>query len=116
MSYHKSHRKFGRVRKVRSALIKSLLLALITREKISTTEPKAKEIRPLIEKIITLGKKSDLHTFKLISTKVGSTKAAKKVIEKLSPKYKDRKGGYTRIIKLERRLRDASKMAIIEFI
>lgn len=116
MSYHKAHRKFGRVKKVRVALIKSLLLALITREKISTTEPKAKELRPLIEKIITLGKKGDLHSMKLIKDKVGNLKAAKKVIEKLSPKYKDRKGGYTRIIKLERRLRDASKMALIEFI
>ena len=82
-------------------------------EKIKTTEAKAKEIRPFLEKMITKGKTGDLRDRRLVSSRLNKT-AAKKVFEKISPKCRDKKGGYTRIIKLPRRRGDAAKMAIIK--
>jgi large subunit ribosomal protein L17 len=117
MRHHKTGRKFGRERKVRNALLKSLALSLIVHEKITTTEAKAKELRPLIEKLITMGKTDTLSAKRLIVARLmNRKKESKKLLEKIVPKYKERKGGYVRIIKLPRRLSDASKMAIIEFV
>jgi len=84
-------------------------------EKIETTEPKAKELRPFVEKLITKGKLQTVAARRDISTKIGP-KATKILVEKLSKKYSDKNGGYTRIIKSKRRISDGSKMAIIEFI
>src|SRR3989344_5429007 len=101
MRHHNSTRKFGRVRKVRNALMNSLALNLIVREKIKTTLPKAKELRPFVEKLITRAKKGDLATRRLmIATLSGRSREVKKVFEVLAPKYIDKKGGYTRIVKL----------------
>jgi len=108
-------RKFGRVRKQRKALMISLADALILNEKIKTTEAKAKSLRPFLEKLITKGKKNNLATRKFLSTKLRK-QSAKKLFDVISPKYKDRTGGYIRIIKLPRRESDASRMALIEFI
>jgi len=117
MRHHNKNRKFGRSRSQRRALLKSLVLSLIQNEKIETTEAKAKEIRPMIEKLITKGKVSSLATRRLIMSRFnGNAKAAKKIIEVLSVRYKDKKGGYTRIVKISRRKSDASKMAIIKFV
>ena len=95
----------------------SLALNLIVREKIKTTEPKAKELRPFIEKLVTQAKKNNLATKRFIISKLfGRRIETKKLFEILAPKYKDRKGGYTRITKLSPRKSDGAKMAVIEFV
>lgn len=117
MRHHNTKRKFGREKNQRNALLNSLALNLIVREKIKTTEPKAKELRPFIEKIITRAKKNDVSSRKLVVARLSNRKKeVKKVFEKIAPKYMDKKGGYTRIIKLGQRKSDGAKMAIIEFI
>lgn len=116
MRHHNSNRKFGRVTKVRKGLMRSLAVALVEKGKIKTTEPKAKELRPYVEKLVTAGKKNTLASRRAIIEKIGGAKSAKIILETLSPKYMDRKGGYTRITKLGKRLKDASPMAYIEFI
>lgn len=115
MRHHNANRKFGRVRKVRKALLNSLARSLVLHERIETTEPKAKEIRPFVEKIVTKGKKDSVSTRRTISTVIGKN-AAKKMIEEISKRYEKREGGYTRIIKTGRRISDGSSMAIIEFV
>lgn len=115
MRHQKKGRKFGREKDLRRALMKSLAVNLIDKEKIKTTEARAKELRPFIEKIITKAKNNDLAARRLIIAKIG-LEQTKKIFEKIAPKYKERKGGYTRIIKLPRRKGDASKVAIIELI
>ncbi len=109
-------RKLGRKIGPRRALMKNLAKALILHEKIETTEAKAKELRPFIEKIITCGKKGDLHARRTIIRKIGDELLAEKVLKEISVKYKDRKGGYTRIIKTAIRAGDAAKMAVIELV
>ncbi len=118
MKHRTSTRKLGRVTKQRTALLRSLAISLIKHGKIKTTEAKAKELRPYIEKIVTKGKTDSVTSRRLISSQLGSggTIALKKLIGEISPKYKDRNGGYTRIIKLPKRMGDGGSMAIIEFV
>src|SRR3989338_4941556 len=117
MRHGNNKRKFGRVRKVRNALIKTLALNLIVRGKIKTIEPKAKELRPFIEKLVTSAKKGDMATRRLmIGTLMNRRPEVKKLFEVIAPKYVDRKGGYTRVLKLGARKSDGAKMAIIEFV
>jgi large subunit ribosomal protein L17 len=117
MRHHNNTRKFGRDKTQKKALFNSLALNLIVREKIKTTEPKAKELRPFIEKLVTRAKKGDLSTRRLIISKLSNRSSEiKKLFEVLAPKYKDKKGGYTRILKLGARKSDGAKMAIIEFV
>lgn len=115
MRHHNANRKFGRVTKVRKALVNSLLRSLVLHEKIETTEAKAKEIRPLVEKLVTKAKNGTVETRRAIVSKIGR-EATKKIVDTLANKYKDKKGGYTRITKVMRRMSDGSKMAIIEFV
>lgn len=115
MRHSKAKRKFGRVRKVRGALLKSLAVSLVEKGKIKTTEAKAKELRPFIEKLITLGKDESLAKRREIVSRVG-VPSGNKIVKNISPKYKDRNGGYTRITKLPARLSDGSLMAVIEFV
>jgi large subunit ribosomal protein L17 len=100
----------------KKALLRGLVSNLIIYEKITTTLAKAKQARRLAEKVITWGKKGDLAGRRQILKIVYSPNLAKKVIEVLAPKYKERKGGYTRVTKLNRRQGDAAEMARIEFI
>lgn len=117
MRHHNNIRKFGRPKNQRSALMKGLVLSLIKHEKIETTEAKAKELRPRIEKLITKAKENTLASRRIIDSRLyNSAIASKKLIESIAPKYKNRKGGYTRITKLPSRQGDASKIAIIEFV
>lgn len=95
--------------------MKSLAYALVVTEKIKTTEAKAKELRPFIEKLITLGKKETQASRRLLESRVG-VRAAKKIATTLSPRFKERAGGYTRITKMVRRASDGSPQAIIEFV
>ncbi|MFH1612010.1 MAG: 50S ribosomal protein L17 [bacterium] len=119
MKHCKKGRKFGRKRDQRKALMKSLLVNLILKEKIKTTEAKAKELRPLIEKTITRGRKADMGK-NLASVKhlaeVLPAVARKKLITQIAPRYKDRTGGYTRIIKTNPRRTDGAEMAFIELV
>lgn len=109
-------RKFHRGKGQRNALFKSLINNFILKEKIETTEAKAKEIRPKIEKLITIGKKQNLSVLRILTNRL-LKKAALKIYYELSPRYQERKGGYTRIIKSAKiRKNDGAKMAVIEFV
>ncbi|MEK7176730.1 MAG: 50S ribosomal protein L17 [Patescibacteria group bacterium] len=115
MRHHNANRKFGRERNQRVALMRSLAYSLALKGKIKTTEPKAKELRPYMEKLITLGKKQTIASRRMLESKVGP-KAAKKIASELAPTYKERQGGYTRVVKMGPRVSDGSHMAIIEFV
>jgi len=115
MRHHNANRKFGREKNQRHALLRSLAYSLALKGKIKTTEPKAKELRPYMEKLITLGKKQTLASRRLLESRVGSS-TAKKIAGELSIAYKERSGGYTRITKMTPRKTDGSPMAIIEFV
>ena len=95
--------------------MKSLAVNLIKSEKIKTTEAKAKELRPFIEKLVTKAKKGGLAEKRMVISAIGNL-SAKKLFEKIAPNYKDRNGGYTRIVKMPRRKTDGSKISIIEFV
>ena len=117
MRHHNANRKFGRGKVQRKALLNSLVLNLIIREKIKTTLPKAKEIRPIVEKLVTLAQKGTLATRRVLIARLSNrSKETKKLMEVIAPKYKGVKGGYTRITKLGVRKADATEMAQIEFI
>ena len=95
----------------------SLALNLIVRGRIKTTEPKAKELKPFVEKLITKAKKGDLNTRRLMISKLSNrSKEVKKLFEVIAPKYAGKNGGYTRVLKLGARKSDGAKMAIIEFV
>jgi len=116
MRHHNVNRKFGRVKRQREALLKTLALNLIVRGKIKTTEPKAKELRPFVEKLVTSAKSSDLATRRLIISRLSNRSRETRKLFDIASKNKDRKGGYTRILKLGRRMSDGARMAIIEFV
>lgn len=117
MRHHNVNRKFGLGKVQRRALMNSLALNLIVREKIKTTEPKAKELRPFMEKLVTSAKKGDMATRKIVIAKLSNRgREVKKLFDVIAPKYADKKGGYTRIVKLGARKADGAPMAIIEFV
>ena len=117
MRHGNNKRKFGRVKTQKKALINSLALNLIVREKIKTTEPKAKELRPFIEKLVTRAKKGDVATRRLITSKLANRRReVKKLFDVIAPRYAEKRGGYTRVVKLGARKSDGAKMAMIEFV
>lgn len=117
MRHGNNVRKFGRNKNERKALLKGLMLSLIAHGRIETTEAKAKELRPSIEKLITKANVGTIASRRLVIARLYNLDAeAKKLIDTIAPKYKGQAGGYTRITKLGRRAGDASKMAVIEFI
>ena len=116
MKHNISHRKLNRTTSHRKALLMNLSNALIKHEQITTTLPKAKELKPYIEKIITLGKKGDLESRRKAIAILQDKKNTKKIFDIFAGRYKDRKGGYTRIIKIGNRLGDNAPTAIIELI
>ncbi len=116
MRHGNSTRKFGRETTQRHALMRSLARNLIRDTKIQTTLAKAKELRPFVEKLITKAKTDNIASRRLIGARLQGVKEVKKLFEEVSPKYKTRAGGYTRIIKMPRRDLDAAPMAIIELI
>lgn len=111
----KKGRKFSRKTDQRKALLRSLAEALFIKEKIKTTEAKAKETAIFAEKLITQAKKGDLAASRYLATYFNKD-LTKKIMKEIAPKYKERKGGYTRVIKTEPRKSDAARMAIVELI
>ena len=116
MRHGMANKKLNRTSEHRKALLKNMLNSLIKYEQIKTTLPKAKFLKPEADKIITLGKKDNLHTSKLLVSKLQDSGLAKKVKKTLSKRYEKRNGGYTRIIKAGFRYGDNAPMAIIEFV
>lgn len=108
-------RTLGRERNQRRALLKSLAASLVKNRKIKTTLAKARELRPFMDKFVTLSKKGGLNSTRLISAKLGKDSALI-LVKELALNYKDRKGGYTRIIKLNPRKNDGALLAQIEFV
>jgi len=115
MRKRKKGRKLHRKRDQRKALIKGLIRALFLHGKIKTTEAKAKEISPIAEKFITKAKSKEVAVLRYLN-RFFSKDIVRKLVNEIAPKYKERKGGYTRIVKLGRRKSDGAKMAIIELI
>jgi len=117
MRHHNTTRKFGRNKNQRQFLLSSLALNLIVRGKIKTTLPKAKELRPFIEKLVTKAKRGDMGTRKVVVAKLSNRRSeVKKLFEVIAPKYIAKNGGYTRILKLGVRKSDGASMAQIEFV
>jgi large subunit ribosomal protein L17 len=116
MYHRKSYRRFGRSSEHRQAMFANLAASLIKHEQIITTLPKAKDLRPVVEKLVTLGKRGDLHARRQAMAKLGDGEMVKKLIEVLGPRYKERQGGYTRILKAGYRYGDAAPIAVIEFV
>ncbi|OGG43333.1 50S ribosomal protein L17 [Candidatus Kaiserbacteria bacterium RIFCSPHIGHO2_01_FULL_48_10] len=117
MRHHKVHRKFNRKRDQRTAFLRTLAEALIMREKILTTEARAKEIRSVVEKLITKSRGNTLAARRLASTFLGGRpKVVKKLFDVLGPRFKDRTGGYTRITKVVKRSADGRQSAVIELV
>ena len=116
MRHGMANKKLNRTSEHRKALLKNMLNTLIKYEQIKTTLPKAKFLKPQADKIITLGKKDNLHTTKQLVSKLQDIKSANKVKKTLSKRYEKRNGGYTRIIKAGFRYGDNAPMAIIEFV
>lgn len=115
MKHHRTNRKLGRERNQRKALLKSLARSLVLRGRIQTTEAKAKEVRGMVEKMVTRGKNASVANRRLLISALGDATTAAKLI-KTSEGYKERAGGYTRIVKMSPRKGDAAAMAMIEFV
>ncbi len=111
----KNKRRFGRKRDQRRALLLSLARALVLNEKIKTTEAKAKELKSFVEKLITRAKEDTIHNRRVLVSRL-SEDVAKKLIKDIGVRYKERDGGYTRILKLGPRQEDGAKMVIIELV
>jgi large subunit ribosomal protein L17 len=109
-------RRFNRTAEHRKAMFANMCQALIKHEQIITTLPKAKDLRPVIEKLITLGKRGDLHARRQAIAQIKDIALVKKLFEVLGPRYKDRNGGYTRVLKAGFRFGDNAPLAVIEFI
>tara|TARA_B100000073_G_scaffold272523_1_gene232261 strand:+ start:69 stop:506 length:438 start_codon:yes stop_codon:yes gene_type:complete len=116
MRHGLANKKLNRTSEHRKALLKNMLNSLIKYEQITTTLPKAKFLKPEAERIITLGKKENLHTKKMLMSKLQDKTSTQKVTKTLSKRYQKRNGGYTRIVKAGFRYGDNAPMAVIEFV
>ena len=116
MRHRIAGRKLNRTSKHRQMLFRNMAQALIKHEQIVTTLPKAKELRPVIEKLITLGKRGDLHARRQAFAKLRCDAMTKKLFEVLGPRYAERSGGYARVLKAGYRYGDAAPMAVIELV
>jgi large subunit ribosomal protein L17 len=116
MRHGKAFRKLNRTAEHRKAMFANMCAALIKHEQIITTLPKAKELRPVVEKLITLGKRGDLHARRQAISQMRDLDMVKKLFEVLGPRYQERHGGYTRIIKAGFRYGDSAPVAVIEFV
>jgi large subunit ribosomal protein L17 len=111
-----AHRKLGRTTSHRTAMFANMAASLIKHEQIVTTLPKAKELRPVVEKLVTLAKRGDLHARRQAISQVRDVAQVGKLFAVLGPRYAERKGGYTRVLKAGFRHGDNAAMAVIEFV
>jgi len=116
MRHLKSGRQLSRNSSHRWAMMRNLITALLREEKIQTTDPKAKELRRWVDRVITLGKQGSLHARRQVLSIVQDKAVVRKLFDTIGPRFKDRPGGYTRIIKLGIRRGDAAQMALIELV
>ena len=116
MRHGKVYRKLNRTAEHRRAMFGNMCAALIKHEQIVTTLPKAKELRPIIEKLVTLGKRGDLHARRQAIAQIRDIPMVKKLFEVLGPRYKERNGGYTRVLKAGFRYGDSAPVGVIEFV
>ncbi len=115
--YHgRQKRRFNRTAEHRKAMFANMSQALIKHEQIITTLPKAKDLRPVVEKLVTLGKRGDLHARRQAIAQIKDVALVRKLFDVLGPRYKDRNGGYTRVLKAGFRYGDNAAMAVIEFV
>jgi large subunit ribosomal protein L17 len=115
--YHgRAKRRFNRTVEHRKAMFANMCQALIKHEQIITTLPKAKDLRPVVEKLVTLGKRGDLHARRQAISQIKDVALVRKLFDVLGPRYKERNGGYTRIMKAGFRFGDNAAMAVIEFV
>ncbi len=116
MRHKRGYRRLNRTHEHRKALFSNMAGSLIEHEQIKTTLPKAKELRPIVEKLITLAKKGDLHSRRLAASRLKEDQYVAKLFDVLGPRYAERPGGYIRIMKAGFRYGDMAPMAIIEFV
>jgi large subunit ribosomal protein L17 len=116
MRHGESGRRLNRTASHRKALFANMAASLIEHEQIVTTLPKAKELRPIVEKLVTLGKRGDLHARRQVISATRSEAAAKRLFDTIAPRYADRHGGYIRIMKAGFRHGDNAALAVIEFV
>ncbi len=115
--YHgRAKRRFNRTAEHRQAMFANMAQALIKHEQIMTTLPKAKDLRPVVEKLVTLGKRGDLHARRIAISRLRDAYLVKKLIDVIGPRYKDRNGGYIRVMKAGFRYGDSAPVAVIEFV
>lgn len=116
MRHGKAHRKLNRTSSHRKAMLRNMAAGLVKHEQILTTLPKAKELRPYVEKLVTLAKKGGLSNRRLAQSRLMDETQLKKLFDVLAERYADRDGGYTRVIKAGYRMSDSAPMAVIEFV
>jgi large subunit ribosomal protein L17 len=116
MRHGKTHRKFNRRSDHRRAMLANLAASLIKHEQIITTLPKAKDLRPVVEKLVTLGKRGGLHARRQAIAQMRDLAMVKKLFDVIGPRYKERNGGYTRVLKAGYRHGDSAAVAVIEFV
>ena len=116
MRHGKSGRKLNRTASHRKAMFANMAASLIEHEQIVTTLPKAKELRPIVEKLVTLGKRGDLHARRQVISQIRSDAMAKRLFDEIAPRYASRNGGYLRIMKAGFRHGDNAALAVIEFV
>src|ERR1700750_3190193 len=116
MRHAKAHRKLNRTPEHRRAMFANMCAALIRHEQIVTTLPKAKDLRPIVEKLVTLGKRGDLHARRQAVAEMRDVAMVKKLFEVIGPRYKERDGGYTRVLKAGFRYGDSAPVAVIEVV
>ena len=109
-------RKLGRASDSRNAMLRAMVTYLFENGKIETTVTRAKEVRSMAEKMVTLGKEEDLHSKRQVFSYITKETVAKKVIDEIGPKYADRNGGYTRVLKMGPRRGDAAEVAILQLV
>lgn len=116
MRHNKSGRRLGRNSSHRKAMLRNMVTSLIDHERITTTDARAKEVRKIAEKMITLGKRGDLHARRQAMSVIFEKKVVAKLFDRLAPRFQERAGGYTRIIKVGNRAGDNAPVSIIEFV
>ena len=116
MRHRKKGRQLSRTRSHRKATLRNLATSLFRHERIETTTAKAKELRPFAERLITLARRGDVHARRLAATKIQDREVLGKLFDEIAPRYSERPGGYTRVLKLGNRKGDAAEMSLIELV